>query len=268
MNYAYAVGNVRELENNLLKNSDFEGLISAQSIRDAEKILRDKGYGQGDNFEEILSDKLCKTFELIRKIAPSAPVNILIYKNDFHNLKVSLKALFSGEKGVEDLFLYPVTVDTDLIKKAVLQKEFSHLPEMLKNVAETGYNSLSELHDGCILDSLVEKHCMEFILNEAKKCNSPSFLEYVRHKIYAENLKIFQRGKRAGKKSNFFEIALLTNFEEGEFYEKDFEERFIERAKFISLGFEPLLAYILKVEKEIEKIRKILWRKTLEEDGK
>lgn len=266
MNYAYAVGNVRALENNLLQKSDFESLISAKSIRDAEKILKDKGYGQGDNFEEILSDKLCKTFEIIRKIAPSAPVNILIYKNDFHNLKVALKALFSGEKEVKDLFLYPVTVDTDLMQRAVLQKEFSHLPEMLSKVAETGYESLSKLHDGCILDSLVDRYCMEFILNEAEKCKSLPVLEYVRHKIYAENMKIFRRGKRVGKKANFFEIALLANFEEGGFYEKDFEERFIERAKFISLGPEPLLAYILKVEKEIEKIRLILCRKALEED--
>jgi len=88
--YANAVGAVRAMENNLLSRSDIEQLINARSKAEMSSITASK---TGTAKSEDLSD----VWAMLMEYAPDCKeLEILLYRNDFHNLKAVLKAIISN----------------------------------------------------------------------------------------------------------------------------------------------------------------------------
>ena len=90
--YEYSVGSVRAKEKSLLNSTDVEQLLACKNEGELCDMLRDKGYGDGNSVDEILSDRTDKAWEYLRTTAPDFEIfTPFLIGNDIHNLKVVLK---------------------------------------------------------------------------------------------------------------------------------------------------------------------------------
>lgn len=248
-----------------------------------------------ENLDEVLKMNLENArAEAIWASPKDNALNIFLYKNDFHNLKAVLKSISSGNKNQERFLLTPTNVDSKQITEAVANVDFSILPEYLKGAGERAFDILNRLNDGALADSLIDKACMDYMLKEAKKTKNEFLIGLVRIENTMSDLKIAERSAKMMKDRNFLESALSDESDidkEGlilasisnsvsEFLEKsgkkelsvalskglhEFEKfadnsinEYIKRAKLVTFGIEPVIAYIHTKQQEAGLIRVIL----------
>ena len=121
--YASAVAAVRAMENSLLTHSDIEQLIASKSKAEYNSLISAKGSEQA-TLEDV--------WDMLRAYAPNdRELEILLYKNDFHNLKAALKAVISG-KEPQHYFIRPTNLDLDKLVDAIKSKEYENLPEYIR----------------------------------------------------------------------------------------------------------------------------------------
>lgn len=247
------------------------------------------------NLDDILNENLKKArAEAIWASPKDNILNIFLYKNDFHNLKAVLKSISSGNKNLKRFLLTPTTIDVEKITEAIANLDFSGLPEHIKEVAETAFDILNRLNDGALADSLIDKACMDYMLKEAQKTKNEFLIGLIRLENTMSDLKIAERSAKMMKDREFLENALSQKSDidrdglilaavsdaVSEFLEKggkkeasealksglsEFEKfadnsinEYIEKAKLITFGVEPVIAYIHRKQQEAGIIRVIL----------
>ena len=91
--YANAVAAIRAMENSLLSRNDLDQLINTATKTERENIVASK---RGSGAEELTLEGV---WETIRAYAPDCrELEILLYRNDFHNLKAALKSMIAGKE--------------------------------------------------------------------------------------------------------------------------------------------------------------------------
>ena len=53
LSYEFSIGSVRAKEKNLFTNSDIEHMLGCENVNELCRYLSDKGYGEGDDIEDI-----------------------------------------------------------------------------------------------------------------------------------------------------------------------------------------------------------------------
>ena len=301
LDFAYSVAYIRAIENRLMSGTDIESLIASKNCHEAMQILLDKGYGTEltapENFEELLRDRLQHCWKEVTEVMPEgAGVDILLYKNDFHNLKVVLKALKQGDKEYERYFISPCTINCQSIVTAVAGEKFSELPPMLCNVAKESYELLSATSDSQLSDVLIDKAAMDYLYDEACKSGSDFLKGFISLQNTFTDIKIAVRCARTGKNADFTdralsarsqinrddliraslqgEVALIDelgnqgfnseadalriSLSEFEKYADNKLNDYLDESKYITLGIEPLIAYIHRASAEIQAVRIIM----------
>ncbi len=216
LDYAYGVAYIRSIENRLLTKNDIESLLSAKTALDAMRILFDKGYSTEtiteENYERVLSFQIENAWKEVTNVCPDSELtHILLYKNDFHNLKVALKGVCTGIKDFENYFLTPSTIDKDLIVSSVLGADFKVLPEMLSDCAKEGYDILTKTGDSQLSDIIIDKACMDYTLKKAIKSKNDFLVGYVKLNNTLSDIKIAVRCAKTEKNFDFAERALSDN---------------------------------------------------------
>ena len=298
--YAYSVAYIRAIENKLLSHSDIESLITADTLEAAARFLSDKGYGSIsslDNIDAVLQEAFSKCFDEVKSIAPKdAPLDVLLYKNDFHNLKVVLKAVQLGIKDYSNYIILPSTINYETIIASVVKGDISSLDDMLSDVAKRAYDILSTTGDSQLCDCLIDKAAMDYSLSVAKESKNEFLEGLVRLSNTLTDIKIAARCVLTGKDADFADISLSEDsmIERGELirhissgfsnlleyiascgFEKaaaalkislnEFEKysdeaigEYVKDTKYITLGIEPLISYIYSKQNEIQSIRIII----------
>ena len=173
--YAYAVAYMKTLENKMLSQNEIEALIVASDVIGAMKILIDKGFGKSSKsysqVDELLKDELEKIWvEAKNACSEEAPLDIILYKNDFHNLKTILKASVYGVAW-DGLMLRPCTVEPELIDSCLKSSDFEDLPRFIRDAAKNGYELVTKTGDGQLFEIYVDKSqfiAMKALLNASK----------------------------------------------------------------------------------------------------
>ncbi len=297
--YAYSVSYIRAIENKLLSAADIESLITAQSFAEAARILSDRGYSDTpvteENLSSVLDKQMQKAWEEVLWTLPEQNIfEIFIFKNDFHNLKAVLKAVFSGHKQPERFVTEPATVDFNIITKAMAENDFSLLPEMLRKPAQNAYDILKRTSDGQLLESVIDKARMDYILQYAQSTKNEFLIGLVRLENTMTDIKIAQRCSKTGKDKEFMKIslsegsyinrdliikaalegsvceylkesgfssasdALGRGYSEFEKYSDNLILEYMKNSKFVNLGIEPLIAYIYNKQNEVLTVRVIM----------
>lgn len=295
--YTFAVAKIRAIEARLLNSSDLEQLIGASDYENAVRILKDKGIvGEKEDVQTALKNQMLETWLLLNEISPDKnPLEILIVKNDFHNLKFALKALVSS-RGGEEHFIVPSIIKPETVKSAVSGKRFSDLPDFLECVAERAYELLVRTMDGQLTDILIDAATLDNILGRAEKSNNAYIKKLAELLAVTANIKTAYRAAKTEKDEAFLQTALCdtkelsksaliraakkgtdellaflseTSYKDAAAsikvsitaFEKwcdDIIMAHIESAKYKSFGVEPLIAYYIAKETEIKTIRIIL----------
>lgn len=296
--YAYAVAYMKTLENKMLTQNEIESLITAKDVLTALKILTDKGFGKsGKNYaavDELLKDELEKVWEEAKNACPDeAPLDVLLYKNDFHNLKTILKSSVYAVEW-ENLVLRPCACEPQLIDDAIKNNNFEDLPEFIKETAKNGYELITKTGDGQLFEIFVDKSELLIMYELAKQSKNDFLIEWSKLESIVANMKIAARC--VGRNKDFIENAiikidgvnvhklidaslvsvqevstvisdfgyqkvseaLLVSFAEFEKSCDNLKINFIKKAKNSFFGFEPIMAFLIGKEYELQALRIIL----------
>ena len=109
--YADAVGAVRAMEGSLLSKNDIDQLIGARTNADLRNMLAAKK--NSDSPHSTLAD----VWAFIQHYASdSEELKILLYRNDFHNLKAVIKAMIHN-RDPKLYYIEPSNVSLEDIKE-------------------------------------------------------------------------------------------------------------------------------------------------------
>jgi len=293
--YAFAVASVRTNEIKLLSFADMEQLLMAKSYEDALTSLKARGFSENDE-GGLLKDEMGKVWEYIKEIAPDETIFYpFIIKNDFHNLKACIKSSVTKIEP-EKYFLSPSVFDPFKIKEGVQNKNFDLLPKELQECAHEAYDLLIRTMDGQLVDVLIDSYMFCFMLNKANEIENDFVKSLIFDICDLTNLKIALRCTKLGKNMDFLNRALIDSptFTKEELIKNSLaglsqflsyirESKFsgaaqafevsmsnfekwcdnyclekLEAAKFIFMGPEPIVAYLLYKEAEIKNLRIVL----------
>ncbi len=209
--YTYAVARIRSKELSLLTRQDLEQMMSLKSYEECMRFLADKGWGAGESglsAEALLSLELERTWALVRELVGDAPeLDVFLYKNDYHNLKVAIKSVLTGAEP-ERLYLPDGTVEAGVFTKAVREHDFALLPEAMRIPAQEAYDVLLRAHDGQLCDVILDRAALSAIETAGAKTGVPMLSRYAELVVAAADIKIAVRAAKTGKPAAFYNRAL------------------------------------------------------------
>lgn len=297
--YPYAVARIRMLERSLLTEKEYTQMIDARSADEAMKILMDAGYSEfgmaeARDFETLLSAQLSKAYSDVRELTTENFMDVFLYKNDYHNLKVLIKADIT-ETEADAYLIGGGTVDIEVMKNAFAGKNFSTIPYEMQEAVAAAYEAYGKNQSGQAVDIVLDKAAFRQMSLTAKKSGSDFIKKYVELVCDITNLKNFLRVKTMRRPfemfaeiyveggsitADAFRAAFGADTPWGGFKGSQYGELcaegmpqgftvferlcdnfimgFIREAKYRSLTMEPMAAYIYARETEVKTVRIIM----------
>ena len=295
--FAYASARIRSDENGLLGLNFLTNLAEERDCTAAVSALINQGYYQleetsnrDEAFEECMSELWA---EVKACVNGKACFDFLIIKNDFYNLKAVIKGIVSNNPP-EKLFLRPCVFDPNEMYEFVKARNFDLLDPIISEAAERGYKLITETMDGQIFDICIDRYYYSTLLEQS--CDYPFAYEYFSKQLAMYDirtaLRIAETGKtadavldavfdsnlidvgmlkRAAKKSvndvlSYVESTEFSSLAEAYRTSNTAMERecasilasVLEKARLVSFGTEPIFAYFIVKENEINTVRMIL----------
>lgn len=208
--HIYAVARIKAKEVNLLDSSTIDQLMAASSVEAMNKILKDKGWGDGtDNDENMLSVESDKTWAFIAEIIQDLSVfDTLRVERDFHNVKAAIKAEFS-KKEDDSIYQKYGAVSIKNIKEMMAAKDTNFIPDYMQKYVDKAYRYMMKTGDGQLCDIILDKGTLEVMIMLAEKNGNKLLKEYAQTKAAISNIKIAIRGAKTRKTKEFFDRALV-----------------------------------------------------------
>ena len=296
--FAFADSQIRAIEGSLLNQSKFEALVSAKDIKSALDLLISFGYSSPDgeyNAEEILKDAEKNAFEQTKSLLNDENlIGLITAPNDFQNLKAAVKALLISAKDIP--YIYPTLLDTEKLYGILSDKSYDELPLNFGEYARLAYECAVNSADGQLIDCMLDKFYLEYLLSIARKSDNEFIKKYIAFSVNTSLIKIAYRASLSDKNYNFIYDALVSTDEinaellassaakgsenllsfiqnsefafsaellkqNGDLFEKEIENRLIgllKETSLISFGPEPVLAFYFAKMNEIKNIRILL----------
>ncbi|MCH5184701.1 MAG: V-type ATPase subunit [Oscillospiraceae bacterium] len=209
--YTYAVARIRAKELTLLNKQDMEQLLAAKDYDEAVRGLSDKGFGDGEvfeNTEELLSYESRKTWNLIGELVKDMSVfDVFLYSNDYHNLKAAVKAVVTDVKP-DKLFIKNGTVSPEIILKAVKERDYGILPEHMRETAQEAVSILLKTRDGQECDVLIDNAALRAIREAGRKSGNKMIDKYSELTVALTDIKIAVRSCKVKKALSFIKRAV------------------------------------------------------------
>lgn len=295
--FAYASARIRSDENSLLSLSFLTGLAQEQDCSAAVSALISHGYHsleETSNRDKAFELCMSELWEEINScLRGKACLDFLILKNDFHNLKVSIKSIIV-DTVPDKLFIKPCVFDPDEIYESVKTRNFDLLDPIISEAAERGYKTITETMDGQLFDICIDSYYYKELLEQCH--DYPFAYEYFSKQLAMYDIKTALRLAKSGKtaeaafdavlENSLIDVSLLRRaakksvddvlsyVETTEFSSLAEAYRIsspamekkcasilaaeLEKARLISFGTEPVLAYFIAKENEINTVRMIL----------
>ena len=298
--YPYAVARIRMLERSLLTEKNYIQMAEAKNADEALKILLEAGYGQmgqsdAKNFESLLSASLSKAYADVRElVAEENFMDVFLYKNDYHNLKVLVKAEISGSNP-DAYIINGGTVDAEVLKTAFATKNYSAVPYDMRLAIEEAFDAYAKTQSGQSVDMVMDKATFKHMSETAKQSGSRFIEKYVEYVCDITNLKSFFRIKTMKRPFEMFSEVYVeggslsleafktafngetpwSGLKGTQYYDlcaegmpkgftvferlcDNFIMSYIKEAKYKSLTMEPMAAYIYARETEVKTVRIIM----------
>ena len=281
--YVYAVSYIKTMENKMLTRADMETLISSENAESAMRFLHERGW-EGENSSEMLKNQLQKAWSTAYGVCPEeAPIDILIYENDFHNLKTVLKA-YVERVDWQNMILSPFITEPEMFLNAVKSEDYSELGDHISECCKEAYKLLASTLDGQLSEILIDKEEYKAVLKRAKQENNDFLTGWAKLLIELTDMKTAWRCAAGKKSRDFIENALIEQ-KDGLFgdvnaikeyiiscysnadissigtFEKWCDNKKLEYAKVAkadSFGFAPIMAFLIGKSYEVQSVRIIL----------
>lgn len=202
---------IRVLETKLLNENELERMVLAKDARDAYKILNETDYSshigdieKSESFQDVINAGLKDTKELIMRITPENWVfNILWFRYDFHNLKVLLKAKYSGKEfaEVENFLLQFGSIPTEKLKKFIFGNEDvsfgleQNYEEYIKESVALAKMDYEKDKDPQMIDIVLDKRLCKTMNDIALRSGNAFLIKLTKKYIDLKNIELFLRLK-------------------------------------------------------------------------
>ena len=214
--YAFPCSVIRANEKKILSKGDLMKVLEVKTVQQAMNILNDFGYGDGKellnqrDFDNDLRKALDEAYKLVFGLAPNKEeVEIFLYPNDYHNIKVIIKS--------EALNLDPkdLLVDTGRIPKEKLlemmrERNFIFMSANMKEAVKEALEMFSKGQDPQEIDIILDKACYKDMLDMATKQGNQFIIDYVKLSIDILNVSTFVRLREILKPWSFFQKVFLN----------------------------------------------------------
>jgi V/A-type H+-transporting ATPase subunit C len=216
--YAYGVSRVRALELKLLDRTKLMRLAQAQSIDELIHLLGDVGYAHlaseisgGKEWDRLLQEEYGASLSLLEELLrePSL-VSFLRIRDDFHNLKVFLKAKLSGGQADGGLKINGL-MGLEAMEEAIQQERMELLIPPVQAAARAALNAFSRFGQPQYLEMAIEQEMYQEILSELTDIESPFLVRLVRTEIDLTNIKAFLRLHWRRAEIEEVQFALVEN---------------------------------------------------------
>ena len=283
--YTYAVARIRALENSLLTDAAIEQLIACPDVESCLNYLEEKGWGDascaGDQ-ERILSREEEKIWEVVKDLhIDMEHFDVLALPKEYQNLKAAIKEAVNGPAHSK-VYYEDTALDGKTLSDIIKDREFDKLPDGMKAAAMEAYDVLLHTGDGQLCDVIVDKACMEAVL-EAGRAEGKAGYDVI--KAFAEeqaaicDIKIATRAARTGAASlakaasqgeeAVKEYLSTTDYRDAaeslaegpSAFERWCDDRIIaslQSQKYETFTIGPVIAYVLARQNEIKTVRLVL----------
>lgn len=275
---------IRAKEAELLSREETLRLLELGSVQEIMNILADHGYGDGReledprDFEGVLAENMKQTYDLIYStIADEKELCFLKYPNDYHNLKVLLKAEFL-KTDASQLLIDSGTIPADRLEDMLRRRDFSQMTVEMRQAVEETIELFARSRDPQEIDLRLDKACYKDMLAQAEDSGHQFLRDYVKKLIDSLNIDAFARLKEVGKPRAFFKRVFLDGGELDETaveqkaaaiiaevtlsgvekYLDDQRMEWVREALYVPFGIEPVVGYLQAKEAEVMNLRMIL----------
>ncbi len=275
---------VRSKEVELLDREETLKLLDLESVQDIMNVLSEHGYGDGKelenprDFEAILSKNMEEMYaEVYSTIPDEKELNFFKYPNDYHNLKVLLKAEFL-KIDASHLLIDSGTIPAEQMEEMLRRREFTQMTVEMRTAVDEAIELFAKSRDPQEIDLRMDKACYKDMLTDAEESGNEFLKEYVMQLIDLLNIDSFVRLKEIGKPRTFYKRVFL---EGGNLDENAIEQRsaaivnevgvsgvekyldnqkmeFVKDALYVPFGIEPIVGYLQAKETEVMNLRMIL----------
>lgn len=208
LSYEFSIGSVRARETRLLSEADVEQMLAMKTEGELIHYLKDKGYGDGNTVDEILTSNTSRMWAYIKSIAPDFDLFLPFFiQNDIHNLKTVLKGTMS-DRDYAALLMEPCSIPTEALIKAVENRRFESFPLWLQRPANRAYQILAETKDARLSDAYLDRAVLDELLVQARRSRSPFLNAYFNTLVFYTDVKTALRGARIGASRYYLEKAV------------------------------------------------------------
>lgn len=261
-----------------------------------DSAYKDMASGKGNSFDydNIINHMLKQTYDLLQSISPNPDLlKLFLERYDFHNIKVIIKSHFLG-KSTDDLLIDIGNFPISVLKKEICERNYESLPEYVVTAITEAIERFNVNKDPQQIDMVLDKAMYNSMIQTAKKLKHPFLTRLVELYVDLHNIKTYLRIINKNNKQKYIDNALINrgtlSFDDKlaeasleEFIDylnesgygwlitnEDFNwvdlERnmdnaiisFVKKQKYVTLGIEPLVGYLLAKENEARIARIIL----------
>ncbi len=296
--YAFCVARIRANENNMLSSGFIDKLIEADDYIQTVSLLNEVGWIETDGeISDFIKTQNEKLWTLLYESVPDKnELKRLCVLNDFFNIKVAVKCLFTGESA-DKYFVKPTSLDLYELTKSVNSRNFTVFHEnLMGKAAKEAYEIACKTENGQNAEIIIDFAAIDMLLDYAKKYKNSVFSEICAFTADSSNIKTAFRCAHTKKNADFVKSAVSacygidrdslissalagvdalqeylskTGYSQGAelyldspvLYEKWCDDRIIEiakKSKFKAFGFDPVCAYYYAKINEIKNVRIIL----------
>ncbi|MDD3277697.1 MAG: V-type ATPase subunit [Lachnospiraceae bacterium] len=209
--YVYAVARIRSLEMGLFGESTIEQLMACKTAENCMAFLSEHGWEVPANptdAESMLKREQERTWETIRELKVDMSVfDILSYQQLYHNLKAAIKEICVGSVDA-NIFFPDCAVSKEDMLHAIQEKDYSILPEHMREAAKYALETMLQTRDGQLCDIIVDHAALMAIHEKGKHAKLEVLRRYAESVVSVADIKIAVRGAKTGKNRLFLERAL------------------------------------------------------------
>jgi len=213
--YAFPCSLIRAYEKKILSVSDYDRLLDFKTVNQQVALLAEFGYGDGKelknprDFEKILREGQNDVYELVYSVAPEKEeLELFSYPNDYHNLKVLLKAE-SLKIDPKPYLVENGKFQASEIEEMVRERNFTFMTDEMKQAFDLAQTIFLKGQDPQEIDIILDKACYKDMLKKAEETANQFIIGYVKLLIDILNVNSFVRLREAFKQSDFLQKIFL-----------------------------------------------------------
>lgn len=297
--YAFCVAAIRARETDLFAAPFINKLVEAEGIKQCMMLLKSVGWLESEevSIREAVRNQQEDLWNFISSSVPDKNVlKYLCVLNDFFNLKVAVKCIFSKEKP-DDFYVKPTTLDLKLLSKAAEKNDYNLLSDsFISNTAMSAYELACKTENGQNAETVIDSAAIEMLKKHSEAIGKGVYCDICAFIADTSNIKTAFRCCFTEKSKDFVNLAISSCFKldrsriieatlngiealeaylsgtcyaygsslylnDTVKYDKWCDDRIIEIArgsKYTAFGFDPVCSYYYAKNSEIKTVNMIL----------